>query len=119
LFSGDTTYYDVSLLGESLDEPTLEALGKCVDNGAHVRVPQGCRMPGERGCTRQSLLHFRSYFTKSEIKTITNSMGDFTSLDRLSDFFTRNSLLSKNGLKALGPSKWFEGKDTEITEFIL
>jgi len=46
-------------------------------------------------------------------------MGDFTSLDRLSDFFTRNSLLSKNGLKALGPSKWFEGKDTEITEFIL
>jgi len=27
--------------------------------------------------------------------------------------------LSKNGLKALGPSKWFEGKDTEITEFIL
>ena len=44
MFSGDTTYYDVSLLGESLDEPTLETLGKCVDNGEHVRVPQGCSM---------------------------------------------------------------------------
>jgi len=39
LFSGDTTYHDISLLGESLDEATLSALQKCKNNGASVQVP--------------------------------------------------------------------------------
>mmetsp|Transcript_6462 Transcript_6462/g.8504 ORF Transcript_6462/g.8504 Transcript_6462/m.8504 type:complete len:177 (-) Transcript_6462:48-578(-) len=76
-------------------------------------------MPGDSGCTREALLHFRSFFTKDEIDTITNSMKDYTSLDSLSAFFFGNNLLKKNGLMVLGPSKWFNGNDTEITDFLL
>ena len=81
LFSGDTTYHEISLLGESLDEATLTALQKSKNNSVTVQVPQGCRTPGERGCTREALLHFRSFFKKNEIDTITNSIGDYTSLN--------------------------------------
>ena len=119
LFSGDTRYYDISLLSEPLDEATSQALQKCVNNGAHVRVPQGCRMPGAKGCTRNSLLHFGSFFTKSEINTISNSMGDFTSLDRLSEFFSTNPALNKNGLSARGPSEWYEGHYSGLTDFVI
>ena len=46
-------------------------------------------------------------------------MKDYTSLDSLSAFFAGNHLLKKNGLMALGPSKWFNGDDPEITDFLL
>ena len=119
LFSDDSTYHDISLLGESLDEATSTALQKCKNNGVTVEVPQGCRMPGERGCTRKALLHFRSFFTNTEIVTISNSMGDYTNLNSLSKFFAKNSLLKKHGLMVKGPSKWFTGEDTKITDFLL
>ncbi len=119
LFSGDNRYHDSSLLGESLDKATLEALEKCKNDGASVQVAQGCRMPGDSGCTREALLHFRSYFTKPELDTISKSMNDYTSLDSLSAFFAGNLLLKKNGLMVKGPSQWFTGNDTEITDFLL
>ena len=119
LFSYDATYHEINLLEESLDKPTLDALKKCKNNGASVEVPQGCRMPGDSGCTRKALLHFSSYFTRNEVKTITNSMEDYVSLDSLSAFFAGNVLLKKNGLMVKGPSKWFKGNDTEVTDFLL